>query len=48
MEKAWVYETLFFQVVIVTLKEKKRYIKKIQGRSKLVLCIAEITLREQQ
>ena len=42
MEKAWVYETLFFQVVIVTLKEKKRYIKKIQGRSKLVLCIAEI------
>ena len=30
------------------VKRKKRYIKKIQGRSKLVLCIAEITLREQE
>ena len=48
MEKAWLYETLFFQVVIVTVKEKKDALKKIQCRSKLVLCITGITLREQE
>ena len=45
MEKAWLYETLFFQLVIVTVKEKKVALKKIQCRSKLVLCMTGITLR---
>ena len=48
MKKAWLYETLLFQVVIVTVKEKKDALKKIQCRSKLVLCITGITLCEQQ
>ena len=30
MEKAWLYETFFFQVVIVTVKEKKDALKKIK------------------
>ena len=28
MEKAWLYETLFFQVVIVAVKEKKDALKR--------------------
>ena len=47
MEKASLYELLFFQVAIVTLK-KKDALKKIQCRSKLVLCITRIALREQE
>ena len=46
MEKAWLYELLFFQVAIVTLK--KNALKKIQCRSKLVLCMTRIALREQE
>ena len=45
MEKAWLYETLFFQLGIVTVKEKKDALKTIQCRSKLVLCMTGITLR---
>ena len=33
MEKAWLYETFFFQVVIVTVKEKKDALKKIKRRN---------------
>ena len=48
MEKAWFYEILFFQVVIVMVKDKKRCTIKVQCQSKLVLCITGITLREQE
>ena len=48
MEKAWFYEILFFQVVIVMVKDKKRCTIKVQCQSKLVLCITGITLHEQE
>ena len=48
MEKAWFYEILFFQVVIVMVKDKKRCNITEQCQSKLVLCITGITLREQE
>ena len=48
MEKVRFYQILFFQVVIVMIKDKKDAILKIQCQSELVLRITEITLREQQ
>ena len=48
MEKAQLYETLFFQVVIVTVKEEKDTLKRYNVGPKLILCITGITLREQQ
>ena len=49
MEKTWFYGILFFQVVIVIVKDKKKdALWKVKCQSKLVLCITEITLREQE
>ena len=49
MEKAWFYEILFFQVVLVIVKDKKKNaLQKIQCQSKLVLFITGIALHEQE
>ena len=39
MEKAWLYERLFFEVVIVMIKSKKKYSMKDTMSIKLVLRI---------
>ena len=46
MEKAWLYETLFFQVVMLTVKEKKDALKGYNVNQN-ALCITGITLSEQ-
>ena len=45
-EKAWLYETLFFQVVMLTVKEKKDALKGYNVDQN-ALCITGITLSEQ-
>ena len=39
IKKAWFYERLFLVVVMVMVKDKKRYSIKNTCQSKLVLCI---------
>ena len=47
MKEAWFYEILFFQVIIIMVKDKKRCSFKGTMATKIVLCITGITLQAQ-
>ena len=48
MEKAWFYEILFFQAIIVIVKDKERCTLKDTMAIKISLCITGITLHGQE